>query len=255
MRIVINPQYERLRPFLEQLPQCFDREGVTIHDERNVIKQFCVDGIDVVVKRYRRPNIVQRVSYTFFRSSKAHRSFYNAGRLLAYGFSTPVNMAYVETYRGGLLDYCYYVSGVDAAPPIRHLLIEPDAFDRTMAADFARFAVALHQRGVLHGDLNSTNVLYHPQADGHYTFSVIDINRMRFYENGEPPLAECMENLTRFTGRMDLFEFVALEYVTCRQLPVATVGEMIAVKQRHDAAWMRRKQWVKRQKQLFTFRN
>jgi len=240
MKIEINSQFHQLRPLIDQLPEIFNTQGEIIYDERNVIKRFQIDNITLIVKRYRRPNIIQRIVYTFFRSSKAKRSFFNARRLLEAGVQTPVNIAYIEQYQLGLLEYCYYISDVDDAPPIRERLIEPDIFDRTMATDFACFAAELHQKGILHGDLNSTNVLYHPQPDGHFLFSVIDINRMRFYDDF-PPIQECMENLTRFTGRMDLFKFVAEQYCKHLQLPSEMVQQLIATKEKHDANWIKRK--------------
>ncbi len=57
----------------------------------------------------------------------------------------------------------------------------PEEFNKVMAGDFARFVNRLHQKGIIDIDLNAGNVLYQPQADGHYTFSLIDINRMKFY--------------------------------------------------------------------------
>lgn len=76
-----------------------------------------------------------------------------------------------------------------------------------MASDFARFVNRLHQKGIVDLDLNSSNIFYQIQDDGHYRFSPIDINRMKFYK-GYPPLKICVENLMSFTGRIDLFEFV-----------------------------------------------
>ena len=104
----------------------------------------------------------------------------------------------------------------------------------------------LHQQGVLDIDLNSTNVLYSIQKDSQCHFSLIDINRMRFMPQGEQlPLAECMENLTRFTGRYDLFRYVAEQYVECRNLPVETVEKLVEVKKVHDEKWRRRKSMLK----------
>lgn len=235
-----------IEDFVRLLPATFDDGGQTLYADRNVIKSFDVGGMELVVKRFRRPNIVQRLVYTFFRSSKARRAFLSGGTLRERGVQTPLNVAYVEVRRGMLFSDGFYVTDRDNAPPIAGALNDAEQFDRTMAADFACFAARLHENGILHHDLNSTNVLYHPLPDGHYTFSLIDINRMKFYDHGTlPDMGECMENLTRFTGRMDLFAFVAAEYCRCRQLPTTMVGVMVRQKERHDARWVRRKRRVR----------
>ncbi len=155
------------------------------------------------------------------------------------------------------LSYAYYLSGSVDLPPIKDQLNRDD-WSRPLATAFARFAADLHKRGILHHDLNSTNTLYHERADGSYSFAVIDINRMAFsapatqtiddQQGGTPQyrfsfsLAERIENLTRFTGRIDLFEHVARQYALCLGLdPDAFAARAVAQKKRHDRRWVRRK--------------
>lgn len=66
MKIVINPQYKNLSHFVHELPQNFDNIGKVLHQGRNQVKAFQVEGYNIVVKRYKRPNLIQRVIYTFF---------------------------------------------------------------------------------------------------------------------------------------------------------------------------------------------
>lgn len=248
MRMEVNAAYGGMAETMASIPDRFEVEGTLLYKGRNTIKRFDDGGVPYVVKRFRRPMFVQRVVYTFFRPGKARRAYHYGLRLKQLGFATPEIIAYLETRSGGLLDQSYYICRVDDAPPICERLNDPEEFDRMMAADLARMLANLHQKGVLHGDFNSTNVLYRPQDDGHYAFSLIDNNRMRFCK-GVPSLADCMENMTRFTGRMDLFEFVAKEYVAARELPSSAVEQLIAQKQRHDARWVRRKRftgWLKK---------
>ena len=225
----------------------FEQEGRCIFQGRNVIKAFIVkfDGKDkeVVVKRYKRPNFVQKIGYSFFRSTKACRAYENAVKLQEDGFATPEGFGYVETRVNGLIDYCYFISDVDNSLPITGQLNDPKEFNKVMAGDFARFVNRLHQKGIVDIDLNSGNVLYQPQADGHYTFSLIDINRMKFY-TGYPPMKECVENLTRFTGRMDVFELVAREYVKARGMEESQVQYFMNGKAKHDRRWIRRKSFT-----------
>lgn len=242
----INPKYSQLGSFIERIHDAFEQEGQIIFQGRNVIKSFVlqVDGKEqtVIVKRYKRSNFFQKIGYSFFRSTKACRAYENAIELMHRGFSTPEPYGYVETRKNGFIDYCYFVSDVDDSHPISEQLNDIEEFNQVMAKDYARFVAQLHQKGILDIDLNSGNVLFHPLADGHYTFSLIDINRMKFYgENECPPLSECMENLTRFTGRMDVFECVARAYVKARGMSEGMVQRFTEAKIVHDRNWKRRK--------------
>ncbi|MBQ4222926.1 MAG: hypothetical protein II674_03735 [Prevotella sp.] len=240
MSMEVNPHYEHLREFVIALPSRFDQEGTLIYDDRNKIKKFTIGGETVVVKRFRRPNFVQKVAYTFFKKGKAERAYRNGGRLLELGFSTPVNIAFLETKHGGLLEDGFLVTGVDDTPPIRELLEWPAQFDRRLAKAFAAFAVSLHEKGVLHDDLNSTNVQYDDRGGDDIRFSLIDINRMHFRE-GWPPLHECLENITRFTYKEDLFDYVARNYIEMRGMGEKELKALFAAKKRHNFSRVRKK--------------
>lgn len=236
-----------LSGFIKRLPAIFDKNGVTLYADRNVIKQFVIDEADsilknVIVKRYKFPNIIQRIAYSFFRHSKAKRAFYNAIKLRRLGIDTPQEIAFLEHWKNGLFAYGYYFSGYDNDPAIREQL-NPDNFNTVMAEDFARFAVELHEKGILFHDLNSTNVRYCLQDNGeYYRFSLIDINRMNFSPENKPvSKKDCFENLTRFTGKMDLFEFVIRCYAKKRNWDIEmSVNQAIAIKKKHDKRWMRK---------------
>jgi Mn2+-dependent serine/threonine protein kinase len=255
IKIVISPEYEAnplVKSFINELPTIFENSGEILYAERNLIKKYEVDKSDnilneVVVKRYKRPNSIQKIIYSFFRSSKAERAFHNATELRKRGISTPREIAYIEITKNGLFEYGYYISGSDTAPPIRERLIEQEEFDHNMAEDFARFAATLHEKGILHGDLNSTNVLYHHGKNG-YSFSVIDINRMKFFDTSVSiPKKECFDNLTRFTGRMDLYEFVLDIYIKERNWDTEIdLKEAINIKTLHDEQWRRRKSFLRK---------
>ncbi len=245
----INPKYEKMRSFIERIPDVFEQEGCELFHGRNVIKSFVVqlDGKEreVVVKRYKRPNFFQKIAYSFFCSTKACRAYEHAIILQQNGFSTPEGYGYIETRRNGLIDYCYFISDVDNSHPISEQLNDLQDFNKVLATDYARFVARLHQKGIIDIDLNSGNVLYQPQADEHYTFSLIDTNRMKFFQ-GYPPMKECMENLTRFTGRMEVFEYVAREYVIARGLEENEVQAFLKYKAEHDKKWKRRKAFTHR---------
>lgn len=250
-KISVSPIYKNnnaVKQFIETLPTFFDTEGTVLYNKRNIIKSFAIDDSDdilksVVVKRYKHPSFVQRIVYSFFRKNKAVRAFRNAAELRSRKIDTPQEIAYIEEWKNGLFSNGYYISGSDYAPPIKDKFPNEGNFDHIMAEDFACFTVELHEKGILHHDLNSTNVLYHPNKDGHYHFSVIDINRMTIFSEAEKISPEkCFNNLTRFTGNMDLYVYVLKHYIEKRGWNKDTVlNKGLEIKLRHDEQRRRRK--------------
>lgn len=235
-----------IRNFIENLPEQFEKEGEVIYDKRNTIKSFMIDGKRIIVKKFRLPSLPQRIAYSFFRKSKAERAFRNGMILQERGISTPCSIAYLEKWENGLFKYGYYATEYDDALPICDRLNVKEDFDHTLADAFAAFAAELHQKGILHHDLNSTNVLYQ-QTEDSFTFSLIDINRMNFRPVGKyPPLKQCMENLTRFTGRMEVYEYVLRQYALCRGWNADSfIHKALDIKKRHDKQRRRRKAFFK----------
>ena len=95
MKEVINPAYGRFEDFVRRVPRIFSEEGKTIYKARNEIKVFEVDGVELNVKRYRVPFLINRVIYRFFRQPKAVRAYEYALRLVAKGFETPAPIAHI----------------------------------------------------------------------------------------------------------------------------------------------------------------
>lgn len=213
MKIVIHPDFVHCADFIGQLPQRFKEEGELLYDERNQVKRFRVNGETLVVKKYKQPNIIQRIVYTFFKKSKTERAYLFAGMFRERGFDTPHEVAYIEKKKIGLFLDGYFVSLNCEYPPLSGLLRRRD-FDRQPANELAAYMVRLHERGALHGDLNLTNILYHTDEEGHYQFTLIDTNRSKF--KSSPTRKECLENLKRLThGRM-LLRYLVIQYAILR---------------------------------------
>lgn len=237
MRVVVSPEYQSLNEWLLQIPRLFsDNQGELLFSGRNQIRLFEVHGEKFVVKRFKRNDIFKTLIYTFFRKSKARRSYENAVELRKRGFHTPSEIAYIECTTCGLVTQVYYVCAYTDGQPIRPRLIEQEPFDESLAVAYARYVASLHEAGVLHRDLNPTNVLV--DAENH--FELIDINRMRFFD-GPVPKNDCMENLTLFYWLTPAYRFILNEYAHQRGWNDADIAEAIRVKERHDKRWIRRK--------------
>jgi tRNA A-37 threonylcarbamoyl transferase component Bud32 len=241
--IELNPEYESLCHFVECLPENFDGVGRLIFNGRNKIRRATVEGRDIVIKRFRKMDFFKQIVYTFFRKDKAYRSYHNAMTLLEKGFCTPKPVAYVAFKKGMLLSDIYYICEYTDYEDIKTPLIDSEPFDEKLAMSYARFVARLHESGVLHKDLNPTNVIYKKIADGEYDFQLIDVNRMRFYE-GSVPKAECMENLTLFWWLTDVYRFVLKAYAEERKWSEEDYVEAVRVKQQHDRRWIRRKRFT-----------
>ena len=233
--------HKELKQYIEALPGSFDYGGNMLWNGRNKIKEFHIEGMEeVVIKRYKAPNFFQKVGY-LFRKHKAYKAFHNGLKIMQLGIQTPAPIACVMIYNGPFISEAFYICKRCGFPPIEELL-QRDDWDQALARDFARFTSLLHQKGVLHHDLNDTNVRFIKEPNGNYAFSLIDINRMDFYKHMESiPMKERIENLTRFTGRYDLFAFVIRLYAQEFGLDEDWIQQAIAQKKKHDCNWYRRK--------------
>lgn len=237
-----DPMADCVLELLSALPYAFDSRGASVYAGRNAIKRYHVGGADVVAKRFRRLGWLRGLAYTFFREDKALRSMHNAQRLHALGIGTPQPQGCTLVRRGGVLRDAYYVCDHTEATDIKTPLIDTDPYDHALADAYARFVARLHERGVLHRDLNPTNVRYRME-DGEYRFELIDLNRMTFFD-GPVPKAACMENLTLFWWLTDVYRHILRVYCAERGWTQADYDEALRVKERHDRRWIRRKNFT-----------
>jgi tRNA A-37 threonylcarbamoyl transferase component Bud32 len=213
MRVIIHPDYRTLEAFVRQLPATFEQAGEVLWAGRNTVKRFTVEGTDLVVKRYKRPHILQRIAYTFFKKSKAERAYLYAGLFRERGIDTPHEVAFIEEKHGGLLRDSYFVCAVCPDAEIRDTLRRPNCPEALVRA-LAAFLVEVHTRGILHGDLNLTNILFRQEPDGHYHFTLIDTNRSRFTDS--PTRRDCLHNLRTLTHERPLLRRLLGAYCELR---------------------------------------
>ena len=132
MKIVLNPEYKFLQQFVQDLPTRFASEGKVIQDKRNTIKVFEYKELEINVKRYR-----------FFRKSKAVKAYFNSLEVRKRGFNTPESIACIETFRGGLLHYSYYISlQCPFHKEMRELYFGPLTGNEDLLRAFARYTAA-----------------------------------------------------------------------------------------------------------------
>lgn len=214
--MTIQPAYRDYSAFISRIPEIFDMSGEMIYQGRNTIKRFMYESREWIVKRYKKPNLIQRISYTFFKKSKAERAYLFSYELQARGIDTPEGIAYIEVKRNGLLNDSFFISPPCNDPTVYSTLGGKDEFDTHLADCLATFFVQMHIKGVLHGDLNLNNILYHKKdEEDAFAFSVIDTNRSIFKPS--PTRQECLDNLKRVTHQRCLLRYIITRYAILRK--------------------------------------
>jgi hypothetical protein len=214
MKLVIHPDYQYLENFLMQLPQDFENNGTLVYKARNVLKTFYASDLELNVKKYRKPLLVNRIAYTFFRKSKARRAYENAEALLKCGFDTPQPVAYLELFSDGLLERSYFVSL--QLTDFRMMREFADGSDVKGREDIIRalgvYVADLHVKRILHLDLSVGNVLFRKENDV-VKFWMVDLNRMRFCTIGKK---KGCRNFERLRGNDDFFRILVESYAAER---------------------------------------
>lgn len=218
MKIEISPAYQFMGKELFKIPRMFDEgKGEIVYSGRNLVRRFLIQGVPVIAKRFKRVNFFQQIAYTFFRSTKAERAFRYAGIFRARGIETPHEIAYIETSEHGLFTVGYFICLACPDPPAFPFLVPKEDYDKELAIDLISFIISMHEKGIIHGDLNFGNFLFRKSPDtGHYLFQAIDINRSLFFDTC-PGNNMCLKNLSTITHRRDLFEFMVREYARQRK--------------------------------------
>ncbi|MDE7180684.1 MAG: hypothetical protein K2N88_05750 [Muribaculaceae bacterium] len=222
----IAPEWEVLAARL--LEGKIPADASEIYSGRNRILRLQADGIDVAVKFFSH-SLKNRLIYSIF-SSKAERSYLYAIELTRLGIHTPAPLAYAER-RGFLntLQDSVYLCRYEEATDLRDYLESgPEAW-----REFGRFAALLHRKGVLHKDLNSTNVRVNAAGSGRPVFSLIDLNRMNFYPGGISG-SKAYANLVRFSYLTPEFTDFARSYAEAAGFPESAVSDLIRAKERHE---------------------
>jgi serine/threonine protein kinase len=177
-RYEVESNFKEFVTFLKDIKYHFKKSGSSIHKARNELKVLSYKEVDLVVKSFKIPNILKSIIYTFFKSSKAKRSYEYSLKIENF---TPKPIGYIEYYRWHLLYDSYFISErFDYDFTIREPLIDKSFEDREeIFKQFARFTYELHKNGVLHKDYSPGNILVKMDDKG-YLFKIVDLNRMNF---------------------------------------------------------------------------
>jgi len=145
--------------------------------------------------------------YTFFRASKAKKSYENSIKIIDF---VPKTIGYVEFKKFGLIDKSYFVSEhFDYDFTIREPLLD-ESFENKAEVfkHFALFTYLLHEEGIYHLDYSPGNILIQKTSKG-YCFKIVDINRMQFKEL---TLEDRLKNFAKLWAKDEDLAVILKEY-------------------------------------------
>ena len=225
MKIILNPKYERLRGYMQNLEEHFEKEGHEIHAGRNNLRTLHTDGLSLCVKRYAPASLKREVQQALYKSSKGKLAYLSPMLLRERGFESPESVALV-IYRRHLWrttsyfvclhsDYRYSMEDISSHTP--------EEQDELIAC-FARYAARLHDDGFMHRDFSSSNILYDKVGD-RYHFSLIDTNSIRC-GSGVSIETGC-RNLAQLTGSEAFFAQLVRVYAAERKADPALCARLV----------------------------
>ena len=181
MNYQVAPEFAHLEEWLRRLPEFFAHEGERFFKNRNEIRVFETNGIEINVKEFKIPNWFNRFSYVYLRGSKAKRSYQYARRFGNLGVPTPTAIGFVDCTRYGLLAKSYYASvHLHFDYTLREVLTFPKGTKDKIFREWVRFTYEkMHQNGIFHLDYSQGNTLI-TVVGNEYRFSIVDLNRMEF---------------------------------------------------------------------------
>ncbi|HIO96028.1 MAG TPA: hypothetical protein EYG67_04330 [Campylobacterales bacterium] len=199
---------ERHKYFVKNIRTYFNQSSnETIFQKRNTIKRIEFEGKKYIVKSFKKPHIINKVIYGFFRKSKAKKSYLNSIKISDF---TPAPIAYIEFKKFHLLENSYFISEpFDYDFTIRKALTNQNHPNKDkIYKAFAKFTNQLHKRGILHLDYSPGNILI-KEHEGGYKFKIIDVNRMQFKEL---TLDERLENFAKLWATDKDLTIIIQEY-------------------------------------------
>ena len=206
-KFILNEEFKKFEYFLCNIKQFFKENSNTIHKARNELKVIEHENQKLVVKYFKIPHFINKIVYTFFKKSKAQKSYEYALKIKDF---TPKPIGYIEFYKFWLLDESYFVSEkFDYDFTIREPLLDINFPNKNeIFKAFAQFTFDLHENGIYHLDYSPGNILIKKENDN-FIFKIVDINRMKFLNMD---LEKRAKNFSKLWAKDEDLEFIAKEY-------------------------------------------
>ncbi len=247
MKIIINPKYIAQEKAILQLVNSFFSEGeLIVEGSRNTIKSNVLGNEKVNIKFFQKPGLFKSIIYSFFRSTKAKRSYDYANYLLNHNIPTPLPIAYIEEQGPlGLLGKSYYISEqIDYDFTIRELIHDPLFPERDIILEqFTEFTYKMHQAQVNFLDHSPGNTLIVNKGGANYDFYLIDLNRMKFEELS---MEQRMDNFKKMWLSKQMIKVVAKKYAALSNQPMDKIYPILMEKSISFKRKINKKKYLKR---------
>ena len=221
-----NPKFSNLSDILNEIFVNFNSKGkILVNGQRNAIKLFEVEGITLNIKSFKKPNLINKIVYRYFRKSKARRSFEFASKLMEMQIGTPQPVAFFENYDFvGLKESYYACEHLENVFEFREI-VQNEAFENRdfIIRKFTQFTFEMHEKGIEFLDHSPGNTLIYKNTDGSYSFFLVDLNRMQFHETID--FKTRMKNLSKITHKKDMIEVMSNEYAKLSKGDETTIFE------------------------------
>ena len=137
--------------------------GIIIKTDRaTTVSRVKVAGHDIIIKRYNYQGFLNSLKYTLG-CSRARRVWRETYLLQAMKIATPTALGYFDVYHQGRVIRSYLVNEFCPAPILHYLLLDkliPIADWPTIAGLVHKLLCDLHTKGITHGDIKNSNIIY-----------------------------------------------------------------------------------------------
>ncbi len=226
MKFFINNKFEYILKKVTFLIDNFLIEGIIlVNGQRNTIKLFKVEDITLNIKSFKKPNLINKIAYRYFRKSKARRSFEFASKLMEMQIGTPQPVAFFENYDFvGLKESYYACEHLENVFEFREI-VQNETFENRdfIIRKFTQFTFEMHEKGIEFLDHSPGNTLIRKNNDGSYSFFLVDLNRMQFHETID--FKTRMKNLSKITHKKDMIAVMSNEYAKLSKGDETTIFE------------------------------
>lgn len=180
MKVEVAPEYQTLNSWIHQLPGKFGTWGHLIYKGRNELKEIETEEGTVIVKSYRRPHLINRLVYAFFRSSKAERAYHYALMFRKNGINSPNPIGYITKGKWGMFDRSYFAC-LKSECPYTYRDFSKRTFEREeeILQAIGKTTARMHEAGFLHEDYSAGNILFRDDLPEIWV-EIIDLNRLTF---------------------------------------------------------------------------
>lgn len=181
MKKVFDKNFEFIESEIDDIIVNFENQGKSIKMSRNILKEFNCKNFKIVIKSFKKPILINKIIYNFFRQSKAKRSFQHAKLLIAKNINTPKPIAFYEEKNNFFLKKSFYVcEKIEYDFSMRQVVENLDKYENQKIIKlFVKFTFHLHEKNINFLDHSPGNTLIVRKNDEIF-FYLVDLNRMKF---------------------------------------------------------------------------